>query len=93
MPTIDYQISMICLWYYESIEEDSMAIQVLDELLDKEMDRREFLAHAGAAALAVIGVAGLLKSLSNMNSKQVSNGYGSGVYGGSANSLDKVKRG
>lgn len=69
-----------------------MAIQVLDELLDKEMDRREFLAHAGAAALAVIGIAGILKSLSSMNSGQVSNGYGSGAYGGSANSIDKTQQ-
>ncbi len=55
----------------------------LSELLDTEMDRKEFLAYAGATVLAVVGVSGLLKMLTApLKSKSVSSGYGSSVYGG-----------
>lgn len=73
-------------------KEGSVAIEILDELLEKEMDRKEFLRHAGAAALALVGIAGLLKSFNDMTHKSVSSGYGSGAYGGAANSLSKTKK-
>ncbi len=57
----------------------------LQKLFDKEMNRKEFLAHLGAAGLTIVGVSGLLKSLLNYSSKprqHVSDGYGSSSYGG-----------
>ena len=53
------------------------------QLLSKEMDRREFLAHVGAGVLAVVGITGLLKNLNDFRGKNhVSSGYGSSIYGG-----------
>lgn len=50
------------------------------------MDRKEFLAHVGAGALAVIGVSSLMKTLLNYNGpprhQHVAAGYSSGTYGG-----------
>lgn len=57
----------------------------LQKLFEKEMNRKEFLAHVGAGALMVMGVSGLLKNLLNYGSRprrQVASGYGSSNYGG-----------
>ncbi len=58
----------------------------LQKLFDKQMDRKEFLAHVGAGALAVIGVSSLMKTLLNYNGpprhQHVAAGYSSGTYGG-----------
>jgi len=51
------------------------------------MDRREFLMHIGALLLAVIGVASLLKTLSDPHPLKKSIGFGSGSYGGKKGSL------
>lgn len=59
-----------------------MAQRVLNELLEKEMDRREFLKHAGAAVIAVIGLAGALSAFKEIDHKQRVSGYGGSVYGG-----------
>lgn len=61
----------------------------LGQLFQKEMDRREFLAHIGAGALSVIGVSGLVKGLLDYGGKSHairSSGYGSSSYGGGAKS-------
>lgn len=60
------------------------------ELLATDMDRREFLAYLGAAALTILGVSGLLRTLTNpsllrqeRSGQRLSGaGYGDGVYGG-----------
>ena len=52
----------------------------LQNLLTKPMDRKEFLQYAGATALALVGVSGLVKTL--LGSQHVKNGYGSSSYGG-----------
>lgn len=58
------------------------------ELLETEMDRKEFLAYAGATLLAVIGVSGLFRVLTqpvlskHTTQHHQADGYGSGVYGG-----------
>lgn len=55
------------------------------ELLQKEMDRKEFLRHVGIAAAVIIGLPTLLNVLSRMQSgslRQQSAGYGSMPYGG-----------
>jgi len=59
----------------------------LNNLLQKEVDRKEFLTHVGAGALAVIGVTSLLKALGEDN-KTSSAGYGGSSYGG-GNKLGK----
>jgi len=62
-----------------------MAQKNLQKLFDKEMNRRQFLAHLGAGALAILGVSGLLKSLLNYGAtphRHVENGYGSSLYAG-----------
>lgn len=59
----------------------------INSLLARDMDRREFLAHAGAATLAVIGVSGLIRALTDPNHAKKSNGYGSSAYGGGESSV------
>lgn len=59
-----------------------MPYRILNDLLEKEMDRREFLTHAGAALLAVVGITGVLSSLRGIDKKHQSHGYGGSVYGG-----------
>jgi hypothetical protein len=66
----------------------------VDEALKKPMSRKDFLAHAGAALLAVIGVTTMLHSLglheaaqpqtARVNNPAAGGGgtYGSSVYGG-----------
>ncbi len=60
----------------------------VDQLLKKEMDRRQFLAHIGAGALTIMGVSGLIKGLVNYSGRSShhlssgSGGYGGSSYGG-----------
>lgn len=56
----------------------------LQKLFNKPMDRRQFLAHVGAGALAIMGISGVLKSLVDFGvpRKQRVAGYGSSPYGG-----------
>ncbi|MCL5407343.1 MAG: hypothetical protein M1429_02525 [Patescibacteria group bacterium] len=57
-------------------------MNLFKELLEKEMDRREFLVHIGALLLAVIGISALLRTLSNPHLLKKTNGFGSNSYGG-----------
>lgn len=56
-------------------------------LMSKEMDRKDFLKYGGGVLLAVIGVTGLINTLSklddssNSNSQKVNGGYGGSAYG------------
>lgn len=54
----------------------------LDSLLQKEMDRKDFLKHVGVGFAAITGVAVVLKTLNGFGSKQQASGYGSSAYGG-----------
>ncbi len=57
----------------------------IQKLLAKDMNRREFLAHVGAGALAIIGVTNLIKHLSDFNGSRPPQGrlgYGDSPYGG-----------
>lgn len=55
----------------------------IEELFSKEMTRKEFLQHIGAAALVVLGISGLLQALlGGQKQKQTAAGYGSSAYGG-----------
>ncbi len=63
-----------------------MKTQIFEQLLSKEMSRKEFLLHVGFLLLAITGISGLLRTISNPNlvnnHKQASVGFGSGPYGG-----------
>lgn len=56
----------------------------LDALLGKEMTRKEFLQHVGAALLMAFGIAGLLSALTKPQMRKASHGYGFSAYGGAS---------
>jgi hypothetical protein len=55
-------------------------------LLNKEMDRKDFVKNVGIGILALSGVAAALKAVnlapSAMTGKKAGNGYGMSAYGG-----------
>lgn len=62
-----------------------MNLQSLQQLLETEMDRKEFLLYISASLLAVVGISGLAKSLLPPTKQQKSDnqvGYGASTYGG-----------
>ncbi|MBH1980825.1 hypothetical protein I8H83_03010 [Candidatus Saccharibacteria bacterium] len=67
-----------------------MAIkQGISTVLNKEMDRSEFLRFSIVAIVAVTGIGTLLRTFNVVGSRQssqtVANGYGSMPYGGAKN--------
>lgn len=56
---------------------------LFDEILKKELTRREFLLHLGAGVLAMIGIGNVLKALLGPHGNQAKSdrGYGAGPYG------------
>jgi len=61
----------------------------LDDILQKRMDRKDFLKHVGMGVAILTGTAGILKLLKpdakqvNRGSSQLANtGYGASAYGG-----------
>lgn len=63
-----------------------MSKYTLQHILDREMDRREFLQYVGVALLAIIGVNRVLSSLSprdgvTMPTEGQRSDYGSSPYG------------
>lgn len=62
-----------------------MKLAIFDELLTKEMTRKEFLLHVGLLLLMITGITGLLKTLSNPHliaQNSTKKHFGSGAYGG-----------
>jgi hypothetical protein len=61
-----------------------MQNKTVQKLFEKDMDRRQFLAHVGAGLLAITGFSGILKYLLDYGGghKHVGSGYGSSAYGG-----------
>ena len=58
-----------------------------EEILQKEMDRKDFLRNTGIAFGVLTGLAafvGKLNLLDGTSNKQANLGYGSSAYGGSA---------
>lgn len=58
-----------------------------DELLTRELSRKEFLQYIGLALLGITGILGVLKSLQLhdgkiSNQRGIKTGYGSSTYGG-----------
>ena len=54
----------------------------VQKLMAKEVDRKQFLLHAGAVVLTLTGVSGLIKALTDPTTRESGRGYGSGSYGG-----------
>lgn len=59
----------------------------LQTVLEKPMNRKQFLGYIGAAVLSVIGVTGMLKAIMHGGSTpkishNVKQGYGGSSYGG-----------
>jgi hypothetical protein len=54
----------------------------LQILLEKQVDRKDFLKHVAFGVVALTGVTALTKSLSGFGSKHQVSGFGSGSYGG-----------
>lgn len=55
----------------------------MQELFSKEMTRKEFLQHIGAALLIMLGISGLIKALLGQQKQPSSTvGYGVSAYGG-----------
>lgn len=59
----------------------------LNEILQRRMDRRDFLKHVGLGMLVLTGLAGVLKVLKpqekpGSQSPSIASGYGASVYGG-----------
>lgn len=59
----------------------------IDKILQKRMDRKDFLKHVAMGAAVITGAAGVVKLLKpnafSQFDKPVSLGYGSSTYGGS----------
>lgn len=58
----------------------------ISRLINKEMDRKEFLKYGAGVALAVVGITGLLNTLFNVGGTSESEqsgfvGYGGSTYG------------
>ncbi len=59
----------------------------LNELMDKEMSRKEFLATVGFGIASIMGLSTIIKFLTGKKQQQVSGyGYGGGAYGGAKRS-------
>jgi predicted tellurium resistance membrane protein TerC len=56
--------------------------QHLQTILEKEMNRKQFLGYIGAAILAAIGVTGMIKALTHHDSQQPKAGLADHNYGG-----------
>lgn len=64
-----------------------MQSKIVTTILEKEMDRKEFLQHVGMAFLALTGVSGLMRTFGQQQLPQtkIQNGYGAMPYGGAKN--------
>lgn len=68
----------------------------VQSLLQKEMNRKEFIKHVGIGFAAIVGLTTVLKTINSLsgNAKKQTLGYSSGSYGGDQNSSPaSLKRG
>jgi len=68
----------------------------VQSLLQKEMNRKEFIKHVGIGFAAIVGLTTVLKTINSLsgNGKKQSIGYSGGAYGGGAASSPVIpKRG
>lgn len=61
-----------------------MSIQnEMHTLLEKKMDRRDFIKHVGVGFAAILGITTIVRAMSSMNGSQKQTvGYSAGAYGG-----------
>lgn len=57
----------------------------LTKLLDKEVDRKQFLQYMGAGLLSIVGIGGFVKSILDLDSKPQGSLYGKAKYGNNKN--------
>jgi hypothetical protein len=53
----------------------------LTKILEKKVDRKQFLAYLGAGFLSIVGVGGVIKTLLDIDSKPQGSLYGRAKYG------------
>jgi hypothetical protein len=58
-----------------------MSIQPLNDLLAKEVNRKEFLLYFGLFLVTVTGVSGIVKNVSSLSQPKATQGFGSKPYG------------
>lgn len=58
-----------------------MDFNALNVLLKKEVDKKEFLRYVGLLLLALTGIAGIGRTITNLTNKKIEKGFGSGKYG------------
>lgn len=52
-------------------------------LLQKKMDRRDFIKHVGIGFVSILGISAAIRAVSSMNGSQKQTaGYSAGSYGG-----------
>lgn len=56
-----------------------MKVSLFDELLSKEMTRKEFLIHIGLLLMAISGLSGIIRTITDPH---ISSGFGGGPYAG-----------
>lgn len=61
----------------------------IENILNREMTRKEFLQHVGSGMLVLFGITSLIKAITGQSNKgtikQQGAAYGSSVYGGIEN--------
>jgi hypothetical protein len=62
----------------------------LNDLLSREVDRKQFLLETGGVMLGLVGLGGLIKLLSGPERRTI--GYGSSDYGGRRNHTPESAR-
>ncbi len=58
-------------------------MDVIEDILEQRMDRKEFLQYVGSGVTALLGVGLITKTVASLNKKTASRGYGASSYGGS----------
>ena len=58
-----------------------MIKQQIATLLEKEVDRKDFLKHVGVAVVAMVGLSSILSNLSSLDGSRKTSGYGKSSYG------------
>jgi len=65
----------------------------VETLMQKEMDRKDFIKHVGIGFAAILGITTVLKAVNSLsgNGQKQTVGYSSGVYGGQTTKTDAPK--
>ena len=74
-------------------EDTTMHVQdEIQKLMQKDMDRKDFLKHVGVGFATIAGFTTVLKTITTLNGSQqqsMASGYGGGAYGGASRSVNK----